>query len=214
VMRWLLDLVLSSIGKKLLMALTGLFFCSFLAVHLAGNLTLYAGARVFDSYAEHLHSLGPVLAVAEPGMLLFALVHVSTGLFLFFQNLRARPARYIMNRAAGGRTPGSRTMPYTGLVLLAFVVYHLLGFHFVDKGSRTIFEIVSHAFSNPAVAGIYVLAMIAAGLHVSHGFWSAFQTLGASHPRYTPLIRGAGLLFSLAVGLGFGSIPLYLLFAA
>jgi succinate dehydrogenase / fumarate reductase cytochrome b subunit len=213
-MRWLLDLVLSSIGKKLVMALTGLFFCSFLAVHLAGNLTLFAGAHAFDSYAEHLHSLGPVLAVAEPGMLLFALVHVSTGLFLFFQNLRARPARYAMNRAAGGRTPGSRTMPYTGLILLAFVVYHLLEFHFVDKGSRTIYEIVSQAFSNPAVAGIYVLAMIAAGLHVSHGFWSAFQTLGASHPRYTPLIRATGLLFSLAVGLGFGSIPLYLLFAA
>ncbi len=210
-MIWLKDLLLSSIGKKLMMAVTGLCFCAFLAVHLVGNLTLYAGGPVFDAYAEHLHALGPVLIVAEIGMLLFALVHVLTGLTLFIQNLRARPARYAVNKAAGGRTPGSRTMPYTGLILLTFVVIHLVNFHFVDKGSRTIFQIVSQAFSNPVLVGIYVAAMIAAGLHVSHGFWSAFQTLGASHPRYSPLIKGAGLLFSLAVGLGFGSIPLYLL---
>lgn len=210
-MRWLADLLLSSIGKKLLMAVTGLCFCGFLAVHLAGNLTLYAGGSMFNAYAEHLHALGPLLSVAEIGMLAFALVHVGTGLTLFVQNLRARPSRYAVNKAAGGRTPGSQTMPYTGLVLLGFVGLHLVNFHFVDKGARTIYQIVSQAFSNPVTVAIYVVAMIAAALHVSHGFWSALQTLGADHPRYTPLIRGAGLLFSLAVGLGFGSIPLYLL---
>jgi len=213
-MRWILDLFLSSIGKKLLMALTGLFFCTFLAVHLAGNLSVYAGRGAFNSYAEHLHALGPLLAVAEIGMLLFALVHVGTGLTLFVLNLRARPARYAVNRAGGGRTPGSRTMPYTGVLVLAFVVLHLIDFHFVDKGSRTIFQIVSEAFSSPVHAAVYVLAMAAVALHVSHGFWSAFQTLGADHPKYTPLIHGAGLLFSVALGAGFGSIPLYLLLAA
>jgi len=210
-MLWLKDLLLSSIGKKLLMAATGLCFCGFLAVHLAGNLTLYAGGPVFNAYAEHLHALGPVLSAAEAGMLLFALVHVITGITLFLQNLRARPARYSVKKAAGGRTLGSRTMPYTGLALLAFVALHLVNFHFVDKGGRTIYQIVSQAFADPLTVGIYVAAMIAAALHVSHGFWSALQTLGAAHPKYTPLIRGAALLFSLAVGLGFGSIPLVLL---
>jgi len=210
-MRWLMDLLLASIGMKLIMAATGLCFCAFLAVHLVGNLTLYAGLSVFDSYAEHLHSLGPVLTVAELGMLLLALAHVLTGLTLFVKNLRARPARYAVNRSAGGRTPGSRTMPYTGLFLLAFVVIHLVNFHFVDKGDRTISRIVSQAFSDPLTVTLYVAAMIAAALHVSHGFWSAFQTLGLSHPQYTPAVRGAGWLFSFVLGLGFGSIPLYLL---
>ncbi len=209
-MRWLSDLFLSSIGKKLLMAVTGLCFCGFLTVHLVGNLTLYAGGAMFDAYAEHLHALGPLLVVAEFGMLFFALVHVTTGLTLFFQNLRARPNRYAVNRAAGGRSTGSRTMPYTGLILLAFVILHLLNFHFIDKGSRTIYQIVSAAFSDPAYVIGYVLAMAAVGFHVSHGFWSAFHTLGAAHPKYTPLIKGASVLFSLAVGVGFGSIPIYL----
>lgn len=210
-MRWITDVLFASIGMKLVMAATGLCFCGFLAVHLAGNLTLYAGPAAFDSYAEHLHSLGPVLSVAELGMLVFALAHVLTGLTLFVKNLRARPSRYAVNRSAGGRTPGSRTMPYTGLFLLVFVVIHLASFTFVDKGERTISQIVTQAFSSPLLVAFYVAAMVAAALHVSHGFWSAFQTLGLSHPKYTPAVRGAGLALSLALGLGFGSIPLYLL---
>jgi succinate dehydrogenase / fumarate reductase, cytochrome b subunit len=210
-MRWITDILLASIGMKFVMAATGLCFCAFLAVHLAGNLTLYAGPAVFDAYAENLHALGPVLTAAEFGMLLFAVAHILTGLTLFLKNLRARPARYAVNKASGGRSPGSRTMPYTGLFLLVFVVLHLANFTFVDKGDRTISQIVSEAFSSPLVVAFYVAAMIAAALHVSHGFWSAFQTLGLAHPRYTPAVRGAGLVLSLALGLGFGSIPIFLL---
>jgi len=211
-MFWLADVLRSSIGKKLMMALTGLFFCLFLTVHLIGNLTLYAGGGVFNSYAEHLHALGPVLLVAELGMIFFALVHVLTGLTLFVQNRFARPSRYAVNKAAGGRTPGSSTMPYTGIIVLGFVILHLVNFTFVDKGGRTIYDIVSGAFSHPFYVFFYLCCMIVVAVHVSHGFWSAFQTLGASHPKYTPILRGASILFSLAVGVGFGSIPLYLAF--
>jgi succinate dehydrogenase / fumarate reductase cytochrome b subunit len=208
-MNWFTNTFGSSVGKKLMMAVTGLFFCLFLVLHLAGNLTLYMGKDVFNSYAEHLHSLGPLLTVAEWGLLIFAVVHVSTGLFLFYQNFKARPQRYAVNKRAGGRTLGSATMPYTGVVLLLFVFYHLFNFHFVDKTHTTIFQIVSNAFAQPGYVLIYTFAMIIAAVHVSHGFWSAFQTLGANHPKYTPFLRGLSIVFSLIVGIGFGFIPIY-----
>jgi succinate dehydrogenase / fumarate reductase cytochrome b subunit len=192
-MSWFTNTLWTSVGKK----------------HLAGNLTIYAGKDAFNSYAEHLHSLGPLLIVAEWGMLLFAVVHVGTGLLLFYQNFKARPQRYAVNKRAGGRTLGSATMPYTGVILLLFVIYHLLNFHFVDKTNTTIFEIVSTAFSNPSYVLIYTVAMVIAAVHVSHGFWSAFQTLGANHPKYTPVLRGLSVVFSLVVGIGFGFIPVY-----
>jgi len=208
-MNWFTNTFGSSVGKKLMMAVTGLFFCLFLVLHLAGNLTLYMGKDVFNSYAEHLHSLGPLVTVAEWGLLIFAVVHVSTGLFLFYQNFKARPQRYAVNKRAGGRTLGSATMPYTGVVLLLFVFYHLFNFHFVDKTHTTIFQIVSNAFAQPGYVLIYTFAMIIAAVHVSHGFWSAFQTLGANHPKYTPFLRGLSIVFSLIVGIGFGFIPIY-----
>jgi succinate dehydrogenase / fumarate reductase cytochrome b subunit len=208
-MNWLTNIFGSSVGKKLMMAVTGLFFCVFLVLHLAGNLTIYMGKDVFNSYAEHLHSLGPLLVLAEWGLLIFAVTHISTGLLLFYQNFKARPTRYAVNKRAGGRTLGSATMPYTGVILLLFVIYHLFNFHFVDKTHITIFQIVSNAFAQPSYVLIYTFAMVIAAVHVSHGFWSAFQTLGANHPKYTPFLRGLSIVFSLIVGIGFGFIPVY-----
>jgi succinate dehydrogenase / fumarate reductase cytochrome b subunit len=212
-MNWMIQTLWSSIGKKLLMALTGLAFCGFLAGHLAGNLTIYGGKDAFNSYAEHLHALGPVLTLVELGLLVFAVVHVCTGLILFYQNFRARTDRYAVNKRAGGRTIGSMTMPYTGILLLGFVILHLINFHFVDKTNTTIYQIVAQAFENPLYVVIYILAMIVAAVHVSHGLWSAFQTIGANHLKYMPFIMALSIIFSLAVGFGFGIIPIYLSFA-
>jgi succinate dehydrogenase / fumarate reductase cytochrome b subunit len=209
-MRWLIHTLTSSVGKKLMMALTGLSFCGFLTAHLAGNLTIYGGGNYFNSYAAHLHSLGVLLTVAEWILLVLALIHVLTGLTLFYQNFRSRPVRYKVNKNAGGRTWGSATMPYTGICLVVFITIHLLNFHFVDKTNTTIFEIVSAAFEHTGYVILYVAAMLVAALHVSHGFWSAFQTIGANHPKYMPLIRTLSFVFSLAVAVGFGSLPLYL----
>lgn len=212
-MNWLIQTLWSSIGKKLLMALTGLAFCGFLAGHLVGNLTIFGGKDAFNSYAEHLHSLGPLLTLAELGLLVFAIVHVCTGLILFYQNFSARSNRYAVNKKAGGRTIGSATMPYTGMLLLAFIVFHLLNFHFVDKTNTTIYQIVAQTFADPVYVVIYILAMIVAAVHVSHGLWSAFQTIGANHLKYFPFIMAFSLFFSLAIGFGFGIIPVYLSFA-
>jgi succinate dehydrogenase cytochrome b subunit len=213
-MKWLINTFKSSIGKKLMMAVTGLCFCGFLTAHLAGNLTIYGGRDSFNGYAAHLHSLGPLLIVAEWGMLLFALLHVLTGLTLFYENFQSRPVRYRVNKRAGGRTLGSATMPYTGVLLLLFVIFHLINFHFVDKTGTTIYDIVARSFNNALYVAVYIAAMVVAAVHVSHGFWSAFQTLGANHPKYMPLIRTLGIAFALAVGIGFGLLPIYISISA
>jgi succinate dehydrogenase / fumarate reductase, cytochrome b subunit len=208
-MNWLVNTLGSSIGKKLLMAITGLGFILFLIGHLVGNLTIYGGGDLFNAYAEHLHSLGPLVKGAETGLVVFALVHVSLGLLLFYQNWKARPVRYAVDKRAGGRTVGSGTMPYTGILILVFVLLHLSNFTLADKTHRTIFEIVSATFQNPMIVVFYVAMMIVVGVHVSHGFWSAFQTLGANHPKYMPGIQIAGIGISVVFGLGFGFIPIF-----
>lgn len=213
-MNWLFSTLTSSVGKKMLMSITGLGFCGFLAGHLGGNLTIYGGKEMFLSYADHLHGLGILLTLAEWGLLLFALVHILTGLTLFYQNYKARPVRYRVNKNGGGRTIGSSTMPYTGIVLLAFVAFHLVHFHFVDKTDTTIYAIVTEAFSNPLYVVLYIAAVVVAAIHVSHGFWSAFQTLGANHPKYMPLIQKVGLVFAVIVGIGFGVLPIFISISA
>ena len=192
------------------MAVTGLCFIGFLAAHLAGNLTLYAGGAAFNAYAEKLHSLGPILTGFELALLVLALIHVITGIILFFQNYRARSVPYEKDEAAGGRTLSSLTMPYTGFIILGFVVFHLINFSFVDKSDRTIFEIVRSAFANPVYMIIYVVVMIIVALHVRHGFWSAFQTLGANHSKYMPALMVLSIIVGLIIGLGFGLLPLYM----
>jgi len=209
-MNWLTNTLGTSIGKKLMMAVTGLCFCGFLVVHLIGNLTLYGGQDYFNAYVEHLHSLGPLITVSELILLTLAIIHVLTGITLFFGNLKARPERYLVNKSAGGRTIGSATMPYTGFLVLAFIIFHLLNFHFVDHENQTVFQIVSNAFANNGYVFLYIVAMMIVAVHVSHGFWSAFQTLGANHPKYMPLIQGVGIAFSLVIGIGFGFIPIYI----
>lgn len=213
-MDWFFKLLGSSIGKKMMMAVTGLGFCGFLAGHLAGNLTIYGGKDAFNSYAEHLHALGPLVTAAEWGLLTFALIHVITGVSLFYGNFKARPVRYAVNKRAGGRTIGSMTMPYTGILMLAFIIFHLVNFHFVDKTNTTIFNIVSAAFQDPVHMTIYIVAMIIVAIHVSHGFWSAFQTIGANHPKYMPLIRTLSIVFAMVVGFGFGLLPIFISFTA
>jgi len=213
-MNWLTKTLGTSIGKKLMMAITGLSFIGFLMAHLAGNLTIYGGKDAFNSYAQKLHSLGPLLKVAEIVLLVFALAHVMTGVWLFYQNYNARPEKYAVKKTGGGRTIGSRTMPYTGLFLLVFVILHLNNFTFADKSQTTIYEIVSNTFANPFYVMFYIVAMTVAAIHVSHGFWSAFQSLGINHSKYIPIIMVLSIVFAVVVGIGFGFLPIYISFQA
>ena len=213
-MNWYLFLLGSSVGKKMLMAVTGLCLIGFLAVHLLGNVMAFAGAEAFNGYAAKLHSLQPYLSVFNIVLAILGLVHIVVGIILFFENLKARPQKYEVYQNPGGRTIGSNTMPYTGVLILIFVIFHLLKFTFVDKSVMPIYQQMAATFANPLWVLMYVVAMVIVAVHISHGFWSMFQTLGINHPRYMPLITKLGLLVTLVFGIGFGILPIYLLIIA
>jgi succinate dehydrogenase / fumarate reductase cytochrome b subunit len=213
-MNWYLFILGSSVGKKILMAVTGLCLIGFLAVHLLGNLMAFAGAEAFNGYAAKLHSLQPYLSVFNIGLATLGLVHIVVGMILFLENLKARPTRYKVYQNPGGRTIGSNTMPYTGILILVFVVLHLFKFTFVDKSVTPIYQQMAATFANPLWVLFYVVAMVIVAVHISHGFWSLFQTFGINHPRYMPLIMKLGLVVTLVFGIGFGILPIYLLIIA
>ncbi len=213
-MDWIISFLGSSIGKKQMMAVTGLAFCFFLTTHLAGNFTMFGGHESFNAYAEKLHSLGPLITLAELGLLFFALVHVGMGLLLFIRNRAARPRRYAVTHKSERQTLGVGFMPYTGVFMFFFIVIHLVNFHFADHDANTISEIVSGVLTNPLYALFYVVSMLVVALHVEHGLWSAFQTVGANHPKYTPLVRAASFVFAIAVAVGYGSLPIFVLMSA
>jgi succinate dehydrogenase / fumarate reductase cytochrome b subunit len=208
-MNWFFRAFSTSVGKKYLMAASGLLFLLFLTTHLLGNLSIYGGPKAFVSYAEHLHALGKLLVVAEIGLIVALIIHVSTAVFLFFENRRARPVKYAVDKGGGGRTLSSQTMPYTGLLILTFVVVHLATFshHFVDQSTQNIFQIAYAVFSNNIYLIIYTIGVLVVAFHVQHGLWSAFQSVGANHPKYMPFIRGTSLIFAVIVAVGFGFLP-------
>ena len=209
-MNWYLFILGSSVGKKMLMAVTGLGMTGFLAVHLLGNSMAFAGAEAFNGYAAKLHSLQPYLSVFNIGLATLGLVHIVVGIILFFENLKARPTRYKVYQNPGGRTFGSNTMPYTGVLILIFVIFHLLKFTFVDKSVTAIYELMATTFADPLWVIIYVAAMVIVAVHISHGFWSLFQTFGINHAHHMPLIMKLGLVVTFVFGIGFGILPIYL----
>jgi succinate dehydrogenase / fumarate reductase cytochrome b subunit len=213
-MTWVVRALSTSVGKKQLMAVTGLLFLLFLAVHLIGNLSIYRGREAFEAYAKGLHALGGLLVLAELGMLLCLIIHVTIGTILFFDNRRARPVKYAVDKTGGGgRTLSSVTMPYTGLLILVFLGVHLATFshHIADQTNRTVFQIAGEVFANWGFFALYLVSMVVVAFHVRHGLWSAFQTVGANHPKYMPLIEKLSLIFAVLVGVGFGSLPIVIL---
>lgn len=187
-MSWFRQTISSSLGKKYIMAVTGFMLGGFLIVHAAGNSSIFLGRTAFLAYAEHLHALGPLLHAAEIALLTVFLIHIITGILLYLHNLGSRTSRYAVSNCAGGRSWGSATMPYTGIVVFFFILIHLFNFHFTDH-IRTIADIVAEVLSRPLYTIIYAIGLTSLGLHVSHGFWSLFQSLGVNHPKYDGLIR-------------------------
>lgn len=200
----------SSIGKKMMVALAGLFLCGFLLTHLLGNLFLFVGPKAFNHYAQTLEH-NPLLPIAEIGLVALFLVHILLSLRARWANVQARPIAYESYEGKGARTPGSRSMAVTGTLVLVFLIVHLKSFRFAAAQMREtdMYQLVTSAFTNPLYAAFYILALVGVGLHLSHGFQSAFQTLGINHPRYTPLIKKAGWAFAALVALGFASMPIY-----
>ncbi len=218
----------SSIAKKWLNGLTGLGLFVFMAIHLSENLLLLANdPMLFNGWAHFLRKFGPLLYLIEVGLLLFFLGHIFSALSVYFDKRKARPSRYAVQGNAGGasrKTASSVTMIFTGLVLLAFVVWHVLTFRFgpgIAQGYVAILDgeqvidihrLVVEFFSNSINVAIYVGVMVFFGFHMRHGFWSMFQSLGAHHPRYTPALYSLGVLVGLLFALGFIVIPIWVYF--
>lgn len=209
-----LEMVLSSIGKKELMALTGLGFVGFLIVHMAGNYTMLAGAEAFNAYAEKLESLGPLILLAELGMIVMLALHVTFGLALVVRNLKARGTRYEVKKVEGGRTLGSWTMWLTGPWILVFIGLHLWHFtipHKVLGNEAPLSQLVAEQLANPYWAAYYVASVVIVGLHVSHGFWSSFQTLGTA-PARKGTLRDSSVLLGFVFAAGYGLLAFFVFY--
>jgi succinate dehydrogenase / fumarate reductase cytochrome b subunit len=203
-MKWLVGLLQTSIGKKLVMAVTGLLMTGFmLCVHLTLNLLILKGERWYDTPIGLMEKV-PGLIVAECGLVALFAAHVLFGIWLQLENLQTAPAGYVARQGAGNRTLGSSTMLYTALFLLVFLTVHVWAFKFGDH-SAGYHSMVTKAFSSAATVGFYMVGAIALYVHMSHGVASAFQTLGLTHPNYTPLVKLIGFLVALSM-LGFAGI--------
>ena len=212
---WLGRFLSTSVGKKTVMAITGLSLVGFLITHLLGNLNLWIGGNEgFNEYAEHLESYGWLLNVAEIGLLVIFVIHVGLALKITAENRAARPVQYVRRESHGGKTPGSSTMMITGLILLLFIIIHVVDFR-VPKLAGELDDLalaVRERLAHPLGAGIYLIGVAALGLHLSHAIQSAFQSLGVNHPRWTPFIKLGGRGLALVLALGFATFPLFLFF--
>lgn len=211
-MKWYVFLFGSSVGKKLLMAVTGACMAAFLCVHLLGNFMAFAGADAFNAYAHKLHSLQPYFTVFNICLSIIALIHITIGITLYFQNMNARPDKYEFTNNPGGRTFASDTMPYTGVLILIFGIIHLANFTFAHEQNLHVYELITTKFDNIGWVVFYLASIAVVAIHISHGFWSLFQTLGLNHPDHMRVLEKLGLFLAVAIGLGFGSLPVYLLF--
>lgn len=215
------DFYRSTLAKKAVMAVTGLILFGFVLGHMAGNLKLYLGAEALNHYAEGLRELGApffahgqALWVARIGLIVAVLLHIWSAWALTRIAHRARPKGYaVVDRQAA--TYASRTMRWGGVILIFFIVYHLLHLTFgtahADFDPKDVYHNVVSGFQNPLVSAVYIVAQIFLGLHLYHGLWSLFQSLGLTGPRFDKVRRQFAVVFALIVSLANISFPVAVL---
>ncbi len=219
------NFLLASIGRKFMMSITGLFLLVFITVHLGLNLLL-----VFDDSGElfnlgaHFMATNPLIKIMEPILGLGFVVHIIWSVIITYQNWRARPIRYDKQNLSASSTWASRNMFILGGMVFAFLVLHVINFFYVMKfaphSMETVvidgttmengYKLVSELFINNTLFGIvYILAAVLLTLHLTHGFWSAFQTLGLNNKNWMSRLKFIANIFAIAIGVGFSIIPLY-----
>ena len=200
----------SSIGKKVVMAVTGIALFGFVVAHMVGNLQVYLGSATLNAYAKALQDLGPLLWLMRIGLLAAVLLHIWAAVSLTRMNRAARPAGY-REQSHRESTYASRTMRWSGVLLALFIVYHLMHLTWGNAHPDFIHGDVYHnfivGFRPVLVTLIYIVAMLALGLHMYHGVWSLMQTLGLSHPRYNHLRHAFATLITAVVVIGNISMP-------
>jgi succinate dehydrogenase / fumarate reductase, cytochrome b subunit len=202
-------------GKKTVMAVSGFILFGFVIGHMLGNLQVFEGQDAFNNYAKFLRSVPLGLWLARITLLASVVLHITASVQLALRKKRARPVSYTKKESIAS-TYASRTMYWSGPIILAFVIYHLLQFTFGVTGvpnfhEGDVYGNVISGFQQPLIALWYIISMMLLCLHLRHGVWSMFQTLGVNHPRYTPILRVAATIFALVVAIGFVSIPVSVL---
>ena len=228
-MNWLSSFFTSSLGKKLIMSLTGLFLVTFLVVHLIGNFQLLMNdnGKAFNIYTEFMSS-NALIQLVSKGLYLFIILHTIQGLMLWRQNRSAKGQKYVVS--SGKNTSwASRNMALLGTLVLAFIFIHMGDFWFKIKFDPESFAMMNYdeigypikdayakvllSFKNPAIVIAYLIGMFALGFHLLHGFQSAFQSLGLNHHKYTPFIELVGKIIGVLIPIGFAIIPIIMFFS-
>ena len=216
-MNWIIRFFRSSLGRKFIMALTGLFLIVFLKIHLIGNslILLNDNGESFRGFVEFMES-NPVIKIMSAVLILGFIIHIIQGIDVWITNRRAKGVGYSVNTNANSSF-FSKYMFWFGVMIFIFLILHLGNFWYGLKITHTIndaelYDKVIEAFKNPFYVIIYELGIIALHMHLRHGFQSAFQTLGLNHGKWTPIIKIIGLLYAIIVPLGFFIIPVYVYF--
>jgi len=226
-MSWFSKFLSSSIGQKVIMSLTGIFLMLFLVVHLIGNLQLLKddGGEAFNTYAFFMtHNM--LIKIISYSLYAFILWHAVQGIRIWLNNRSARgKVRYAVNHTRGSER-SARNMAWFGIIIFVFIILHMYQFWLqmkmgvlppvdvaaYDHPVANLYTPVKDAFQNGGYVLFYVISMVIIGLHLWHGFWSSFQTMGINHPRYNGLIKTIGYIYSIGVPAGFALIPLWMYF--
>jgi succinate dehydrogenase / fumarate reductase cytochrome b subunit len=200
----------TTVGKKVIMAVSGFLLVGFVIGHFLGNLQLYLGPEAINGYAAKLHSMPPLIWTARIVLLAAVGVHIASAFSLWSRNRAARGSRYKKHQDLA-TDYAARTMYWSGPILLAFIVYHLFHFTIAPAHPGDVYRNVVEGFQQPLIAGVYIVGNLALGFHLFHGIYSAFQTIGANHPRYNSYRRDIAIAICAVVTIGNLSFPLAVL---
>ncbi len=214
----------SPIGKKQLMALTGLGWCGFVFTHMAGNLVYFAGPEAYNAYSESITGNKELYYMIEAGLLAMLALHVLFAMMIVVANRRARPVGYAVGQGKSDKTAASaasRSMALTGTLVLVFIVFHLIHFRFGafypiqwhGFEIRDIARLMREFFQNGAYVAAYAVCLVALSFHLQHALWSSLQTLGWIPGGKEAALRCLSFLFGIGVSVGFVLTPLYIFFA-
>lgn len=206
----------STNGKKVVMAVTGCILFLFVIGHLLGNLQVFEGPARINAYGRFLHNLGELLWIVRIVLIVAVVLHITATVQLALRNMKARPVGYSRKESINS-SYASRTMYWSGPIVLAFVIFHLLQFTagYIHPGSQFIEGDVYHnlvaGFQVWWVSAWYIFAIILLGFHLRHGIWSMFQSMGYNHPKHTPLLKKTAYVVAVLIVLGYISIPISIL---